>query len=292
MSEFDSCWWKWQRAGVHMNELQGTLPIPGQFTPDTQPFLDRAIETEYDAKRHCVTFRWGEMRPMPTVWATILGDIVHNFSSALDHLAWVLVHRGKYAGNFNKGEENGIYFPYSDTREHFNAELDRGLKTSGRARLPGIRVADSARIRRRQPYQAGKRKIALHPLTILSECSNRDKHRELKPLWIQPPRFAFSISQHPDCEITRNALPRTFIERIEPKAEIGRVYVRRTGPNPDVKLNGAFAGEVAIKEGVAIQDWMHQTQRSIGALLAEFADPPLGVLYLPEGWDVEWGAPT
>jgi hypothetical protein len=227
------------------------------------------------------------MAEPPPDWSILLGDVIFNLTSALDHLAWSVVSRGKYACSLTSEEERGVYFPFAFSSKAFSRELDRGGK--GKPRLVGARLADSARIRRYQPYQAGKRNAPKHCLAILNECSNRDKHRELTPLWMQSKHFAFQVGQTSDCEVTRNRLPRSPIERIEPGAEFGRVYVRRTGPHPDVYLNGSFSAQIAIYEGVPIKDWLNQVVGCIGSLLREFAEPPSGVIYISEA---EWAAWT
>lgn len=103
-------------------------------------------------------------------WSVIIGDFVHNLRSALDHLAAQLV---KAAGND----------PIHDRRPKTQFPiLTRRPNTPGGS--PGVAViaggvspAAASLVDFLQPYQL--RNPTQHPLALLAELSNRDKHQRM-----------------------------------------------------------------------------------------------------------------
>jgi hypothetical protein len=100
--------------------------------------------------------------------SVIIGDFLYNVRSALDHLVWQLILAN---GAVPKERKNA--FPISKTIERFREQLDsfkrlKGVSPQGVALIDGL-----------QPYRSGEPLCNLHPLWILSELAEIDKHRTL-----------------------------------------------------------------------------------------------------------------
>lgn len=107
-------------------------------------------------------------------WGAIIGDIAHNYRSALDHLAWQLV-KGN-GGNAGWETKFPIYSSEADYlvwREPRPASDPRGKRSDPLAGIPEVIIAA---IEDMQPYKRGD-EADEHPLALLSRISNRDKHR-------------------------------------------------------------------------------------------------------------------
>jgi hypothetical protein len=96
----------------------------------------------------------------PEQISVIVGDVVHNLRSALDHVVWAL-------GN---PPDPKSCFPIFDTED--------GFSRRGVAVLKGTPESTKDAIRRHQPYQLGA-DARHHPLWLLHLLSNVDKHRKL-----------------------------------------------------------------------------------------------------------------
>lgn len=101
--------------------------------------------------------------------AVRFGDLVHNLRSALDHLAWQLVVAG---GNTPRTEPPATQFPiYTES-----------ITRTGKPRIinipPGVSGRMMGTLEGMQPYHR-RDNPKLHPLGILQDLSNRDKHRTL-----------------------------------------------------------------------------------------------------------------
>jgi hypothetical protein len=156
-------WDRISRAEEHLDAIKAALiayyesPIRdyvGEFDPD-----DKA-----GAFRTRVHMFQVDMRI-----STLVGEFLHDLRSTLDHLAWQLVER-----NGGKPIDNATNFPIlarpPTTKRH-------GVKA-----LPNIRGGISAEARAiiddAQPYKFGA-EYARHPLWILHELWNIDKHRHV-----------------------------------------------------------------------------------------------------------------
>lgn len=121
---------------------------------------------------------WNTLRPEPIQtpdrWSVILGEIVHDTRSALDHLVWQLVlAHGQQPGFMNQ-------FPIHSDRPR--TKQDGKNRAAGwRRSLNGMSPEATAFIKRMQPYQRRNRAglTSFVPLELLADLSNIDKHRTL-----------------------------------------------------------------------------------------------------------------
>jgi hypothetical protein len=273
MSAFDSAWRKWNRGNVHSESLKADLLASAQ-----SGYLQglQEITTEYNSKSHCIDIIQGSIAPPPPLWSALLGDLVNNYHAALDHVAWVVVGRGKEVVDLSEKQLRNVYFPICSERTQFNDSLA--------SRLPGGRRTDIAIIRRYQPYTRGQRNVPLHVLTNLNGFSRLDKHRELQRTDLRTRGGSFYFEGR-NC-VVRSVTTRMKSTQIEPGAYVGRAYVRRTGPNPDVYVNGTLTFDVAMNDRVWLSDWLVQSKAFLAQLLLEFDDPPDDVRrpLFSDGW--------
>lgn len=266
MGEFDSAWRKWYWAGLHAKAYEANLE---RFATQTESPPVLTIRAEYHPKRHAFAVIVDSITPLP-VWVGLqLGDVANNYRSALDHLAWALAQRGTAWASLTDGKKNRIYFPICGTAEQFRK--DHPIK------LPGVRRADLTVVRRYQPYRLGKRKGRLHTFTILTRLNNRDKHQQIQPVQILPTRvLAYKISDVRDCEITRQPKHGTA-KPLDVDTELWLIGVRRTGSNPELKMQVDLTAQVGVEEGTTVIEWLDQTRWFIASLLRRFSEPPADV---------------
>ena len=127
----------------------------GYFDPDAWEWIER--------------FRVREAPPLR--FGVILGDCLHNLRSALDHLICQLT---LLDGGTMADCEKTQYPIASKSEEQFEAMAD--------FRIPLLSRHHRAMVKRTQPYRAGNRAFA-HPLSVLADLSNADKHRVLNPTY-------------------------------------------------------------------------------------------------------------
>ena len=107
----------------------------------------------------------------------ILGDVVHNMMSALDHLVYHLALRGSASPE----QLGNLYFPTSTTKQEF--ELGP-LK-----RLAGLKLAERDLIASFEPYGGGRGAI-LHGLKKLDIL---DKHKLILPVVTSAERLRIGV---------------------------------------------------------------------------------------------------
>lgn len=147
---------KIERAKTHLKELESQVAT---FL-ESKPFI---LEMEEDARAGSQLYRVRIRQPIPSCWAGIVGDVIHNLRSALDLLAVALVIAN---GHTSKSAITETYFPIAANRESFSTGKIR------RASPSALRI-----IRRLKPYKGGADAFwQLHQLDIL------DKHSLLIPV--------------------------------------------------------------------------------------------------------------
>jgi hypothetical protein len=259
---FTSAWLKWGWAVVEAEALKADLKA---FALNTEREGLVTASHQYDAQHHCFRIRVATIREIPERVSLRLGNVVHNYRSCLDNVAWALVARGRRAGSLTESQESRVAFPLAKERKDFNSAINN--------RLPGARHADIALVRRYQPYRRGKT-LYRHALAVLATLSNLDKHREIQPVWVIPTGGTYEVTDVTDCVVTRT--PKLAQTRpLQVGTEITRIYVRKTGPDPDIQVYFELSGIPALNERLGLQEWLDQTRGYIVTLLQELGDPPL-----------------
>jgi hypothetical protein len=269
---FESPWLKWAQAVINAEALEDNI---NELARQGVLQMRFGMTKEYDPKRHCIVITTGPDEVpavFPVQMGLLLGDIVHNYRSSLDHLAWALYKRGR-TPNLSKTKEKSVAFPIANERTGFNGSLE--------SKLPGVRRTDAAIVRRYQPYKTAKRYRDRHLFRVLAKLSNDDKHRVIQPIQAVPERAEFRIIEVTGCVITR-LQPRTRRVALEPGTELVRFYVRKAHrrSEPDIDVEPRFTIDPSVDERFTFEEWGYRTMRYTAQLLNEFAEPPQSVLTL------------
>jgi hypothetical protein len=175
----DGCRSKIWRAGDHLQALDLESR---RYVEDYSYGL--VIDEEPEGGEKVIRLR-SNRRPHndpPDRLGVIVGDVLHDLRSALDHLVWQLAIIG------SGPKERANQFPIFDTPEKFKEKCPRYLH--------GIAPEHRTRIEAYQPYMGGSEGFALHILATLNDV---DKHRVVHPgaqLGMTPPsalRFSSNI---------------------------------------------------------------------------------------------------
>jgi len=144
-------------------KVDRALELLLQLDDELHEYLDAdpiALErqTQPDGETMVIALRVTQLPPIRL--SLLVGEVTHQLRSALDHLAYALVTA---AGNT---PTRRTAFPVLTKRP------DGGLRIDGGVTPAALAVIDSL-----QPYQS--KTPAVHPLNVLTELWNIDKHRHL-----------------------------------------------------------------------------------------------------------------
>lgn len=144
---------KLQRAREHLDEL---IEIDSKFQllEITLPFVRDEVKG--------IGYNVVKLPDPPEDVPLVAGDCLHNLRSALDYLIWQAVLS---AGEQAPGRHN--MFPICVSEHGFQEQLKRG-------RLQGLPASAIAAVKSLQPFG-----LKTHPLAVLDELCNSDKHRDL-----------------------------------------------------------------------------------------------------------------
>jgi hypothetical protein len=183
---------KLDRAKVHFQALNKSI---GAFKRSkTQDFI--VSEFDPDTGEKAINLKILK-EPKNPDWGLILGDMVHNLRSALDHLVWQLVIlNGKKPRRQNQ-------FPIIGTKnEYWEVPANRSESVRDRM-LAGVSEDHRAFIDMVQPFNAGDDapQNSRTSLALLSWISNADKHRVIHAGFVlteEPsPELFDVVSPHP-----------------------------------------------------------------------------------------------
>lgn len=265
---FDSAWLKWvQGVGNAQILLDNIVTLAEQ--PDLK--MESWFGQHYDAKRHCIRIFAQARDPFPVHWGPMLGDVIHNYRSSLDHIAWALYKRGRTPDL--PDQERFIYWPITSKPAIFKACLK-----GDRAKLPGVRRADIAIVRKYQPYTPGQSRVHRHVFTVLDALANADKHRTIQPVVAVPHGLTLFGLNFFDCIPRKFApSPRWDSAAKDEGAELGRFYVKKEGPEPRVDMQPHFSLVPAVNEFLTVSEFLEKTMTATSIVLREFAKPPQSV---------------
>jgi len=175
--DYDSAEDKLRRAEKHLGEFEGILGSFIQAQPvffSSQPNPDGTSEDFYATR----------VVGKPFGLDSSLGDCLHNFRCALDHVASAM---SVAAGADPYDRDLG--FPICDHPDKFYGKPKGGgrpngpLKSTGWYKIRHLSQAAQAFIERLQPYNGGNKPWVL---THLQYLDNRDKHFSLLPMAVEP----------------------------------------------------------------------------------------------------------
>ncbi|MCH8190263.1 MAG: hypothetical protein IIC80_02800, partial [Chloroflexi bacterium] len=183
-------------------------------------------------------------KQLPPEWGVIIGDCIYNLRSGLDHLVWVTVL--KHGGTPTSSNE----FPIFLKRDPHSKVDGKGKPTrgSGLAKVEGLPDGAKACIESLQPYNRKDGPPALHPLWLLHEISNHDKHRLVNITHAAITSGIVAISGLGHGKVERFALP---LGALEDGAEVARIRpMLGYDLERQVQVNFKFTPGVAFdKEG-------------------------------------------
>lgn len=140
----------------------------------------------------------------PTEVSTVAGDCLQNLRAALDYLVWQLV-----LANPPQKPDGRNMFPICSSAASFKAQVKRG-------RLQGLSAGAVEAVEKLQPFDAPH-----HPLALLDQLCNADKHRDL--------HFMTAVATDLEISYSRG----------------GEVYLQTILGNDEVR-DGAILGNVGI----------------------------------------------
>ena len=152
---------KIKRANEHIRNLDAEIT----------PYLEGADHTltatvKFDASRGSLFRDWLiSGSPFPQRFSVIIGEVIHQLRSSLDHLVWQLV-----IAHGTEKTTDDLEFPIFWESSKYPAAARRKIK--------GVSPTAAKRIEGLQPYNAGGH-IDDHPLLIIHKFDIVDKHQLL-----------------------------------------------------------------------------------------------------------------
>ncbi len=242
---------KLDRADEHLQALTNELRT--FFDSEPHSYL---THVDFDAGSYSV--RVTIERSPPVRVSIICGDFVQCLRAALDHLANGLVVR----------PTRRTQFPIYRDADDFLCRVIIPARRRERGPLTGLDPEGEvfARIESYQPYNRSDG-IGSHPLQVLNDLSNMDKHRTIltsvsthrTDSTRELPDIAFESS---DIEYVGQA---TFIydQPLETGAEVLRGQFKVTGPDPQVHVHGNLVTDVAFGEGLVTTDGLETVRQAV-----------------------------
>jgi hypothetical protein len=233
---------KINRADAHLElldrewgEYLGSEPCPYSFIVQIEPQSgDHMIYAEI-------------VRPPPPMLSVIVGDVLHNLRSGLDHLAWELVIRA--------GGKPGRHtsFPICDTEDRWLKEVARRRRSEDRrSPLEGIEPGSAIWkfIQAVQPYEGA---VYADAMTALRVLSNGDKHRQLlvSGMFPDPDDFAALLGRSPEAVLREQKI---FLGPDQPMKDGDKVAFLNfdpAKPDPQLRVEGELAFDIAFSD----RDW-------------------------------------
>jgi len=216
--------------------------------------------------------KFRDVGAIPSEWSVVVGDFLHNARTALDHLVWQLV----LANDATPGVSN--QFPICLTPDEF--------AKSAKLRLRGMRNDDAQAIEDAQPYANEEFRdyspLQLkidHPLAILRELSNTDKHRVLNPtlaavrnvIWSPLPSTVRDLDL-PDGTDSYPGLPDSLTEG----SVLMSIVAERTGPDPYLDVDAVVGVEINLGRDAPNKSMvatLNAVLAEVRAIVARFSPP-------------------
>ena len=225
MSDLHGTRAKLQRAKDQLEDLCSRFERFVQSKPYTI-----TQENDLHAGERVIVYRSTER--LPLAWSVILGELVYDLRSALDHLVYV------------PSQTTRSEFPIFDDRDRF-FERERNGKPSQRSglfKMRGLNEKAQAVIEALQPFnirKPGKEAV----LYMLSELCNIDKHRTLHLCRVQNRKLRWRALR----DVSLSSIDMTLPGRLEERTDLMRW--KPVVLDDEVDMEVEIAPEIAFDEG-------------------------------------------
>ncbi len=251
-------------------ELRGELAkyIEQMLGPvENRPSLALRVD---DATREYILYADDvpDLSPLFTRVGLLVGDVVHNIRSALDHLVYqlALINAG---GNVARPDRT--QFPIRDSRSRF----DQAAATDLAEVAPNHRDV----IEGFQPYHPMEENIAVgpyfHPLAMLRDLSNTDKHRILTPVLIASTHFGMDRPVEWIVNLVMDYVARYIRGELKAEAMVPELVLARfpppagTAPAAPQRVGHALP-MVAFEDGRTVVDVLDKIARAVEHVISTF----------------------
>lgn len=216
-------------------------------------------------------FIWMRVRDIPPIrWSIIIGEIVHNLRSVLDHLAWQLVKANGCKPNGDTG------FPIF-TQNPFVENADQRLLGRWERMTGGMHPDDIAFIKEFQPYKRGNN---LNAFFILNRLANHDKHRELHFAQNVVRFINIEMFNQRDCRLEPTGKP--YHGTFEDSTIVAHYRVVHTGVDPYVEVKAkctfdvAFGADAGPIKGFSVNETLINLSSAVHDVIHAFAQQRFG----------------
>jgi len=166
MSRIDDIRLKVNRANGHLEDFKAT--IRGQRGTIYPP---HAVGIHFEPQRQDITISSERVKPGQQLeWGIILGDVVHQLRTVLDHVVYALATR---TTTLTEKEIRHLNFPIHKDANDFRA--DDAVRSGFFERVLG--TDELAEIERSQPYKRKAASPTSDELWLLKRLDDIDKHR-------------------------------------------------------------------------------------------------------------------
>ncbi len=183
----------------------------------------------------------------PREWGALLGDLIHNLRSALDHLAIALVQRADPSA-----KTSTTAFPIFET-DPGGPNASKRDKDVWKKMVKGMSAEHLAAVRGVQPFNTPIPEGLVNTLTVIRNLSNADKHRVLIPIGgVAGGRVMLEPLKLDGWQLNVALVDDVPVRQLEHDAEIARFGLTRLVPDPDmdVDVRGSFGVSVTLDEHV------------------------------------------
>lgn len=219
--------YKWASRHLHQLHLDCVVFLRGV------PYeIRREQYTEGDEE--VVELRLHMGKQLPPFLPLMVGDCIHNLRSMLDHMTWELAQR-----NGKPQQPRNIAFPIFLRRDGGEPCFD----INGKRMICELPADTWPIFDRLQPYNR-RNDPTKHPLWILNELWNIDKHRSPHLIGYSMPRNHF-LGIKPNGILLHADVPAGAFDE---NPILARFHLRRLPPGTEVEIEGKFEVEIVFNE--------------------------------------------
>jgi hypothetical protein len=247
-------WAKFDRANEHFKALNSEFARC--FDADNRP-LELASYFEPDTSSQLIV-----VARIVSLLHTgiILGDCLQNFRAALDYMVWQVVRDGGICEPTDRTQ-----FPFTNNEQQWRSAIGDRLK--------GVPEPERTVIEHHQP-KVYENLSAMHPMAVLAELTNQDKHRVLIPSVPWPVQISLDNVNVWRCNLVRVEPLLVTGQPLKVGTELCRVFISDVTPEHQVTMQTNFELAPSLPDGRSIKEILGAVRQRVLIALAEMERVP------------------
>lgn len=256
----EGCWAKIARANQQLDALEAELAAGPDYADSV------TFRQEFDPDASTIEITIESVPKLPLELGLAAADPMQNLRAAINYLAWELARWNLARQGLNREPDRSTQFPINTKPRAFSAHYVTDIHPDHVAIIEAVQPNGASWLSQWPEHVLREVDVQAlasgHPLAILADLTNVDKHQALQPALVGTTTINVGPYETTDCVVVDGQATLNLI--LKEGAHWATFQVTPTGPEPKMKVEAGLTGVIEFGRGdLDTLKWVASSVRAI-----------------------------